>query len=164
MLAFSVVTERLTATRQLSCLPTWPQYCRATPAKHSRCHRWAVVLAGGDGQRLLSLTRIIAGDDRPKQFCALVDGQTLLHQTLLRTARLAPLRRTLLVLTRTHERFYSQQLSRVHGSRFVIQPDNRGTAPAILYSLMRLYDLVLLCYKLRMSMGIALRGGIVKLG
>ena len=31
ILAFSVVTERLTATRQLSCLPTWPQYCRATP-------------------------------------------------------------------------------------------------------------------------------------
>src|SRR5215471_10382275 len=31
ILVFSVVTERLTATRQLSCFPTCPQYCRATP-------------------------------------------------------------------------------------------------------------------------------------
>ena len=29
----SVVTERLTATRQLSCLPTCPQYCRVTPTE-----------------------------------------------------------------------------------------------------------------------------------
>lgn len=108
---------------------------------HSRCHRWAIVLAGGDGQRLQSLTRTIAGDDRPKQFCAIVGGQTLLHQTLLRTGRLVPLRRTLLVLTKTHERYYSQQLHGIPHSRLIIQPDNRGTAPAILYSLMRLHNI-----------------------
>lgn len=107
----------------------------------SRCHRWAVVLAGGDGQRLQSLTRSVAGDDRPKQFCALVGGQTLLHQTLLRTGRLAPLRRTLLVLTKTHKRFYSQQLQGIPHSRLIIQPENRGTAPAILYTLVRLQHL-----------------------
>ena len=33
-------------------------------------HRWAVVLAGGDGTRLQSLTLKIAGDQRPKQFCS----------------------------------------------------------------------------------------------
>lgn len=107
-------------------------------AEHSVCHRWAVVLAGGDGQRLLPLTRSIAGDDRPKQFCAVVGSQTLLHQTLIRIGRLAPLRRTLLVLTKTHERFYSQQLHGIPHSRLIVQPDNRGTAPAVLYSLMRL--------------------------
>ena len=30
---FQVATERLTATRQFSCLPTCPQYCRATPTE-----------------------------------------------------------------------------------------------------------------------------------
>src|SRR5262245_4743016 len=51
-----------------------------------RLHRragklWALILAGGDGVRLRPLTRQIAGDDRPKQFCALLGGDTLLEQT-----------------------------------------------------------------------------------
>lgn len=33
-----------------------------------------IILAGGDGTRLRSLTRRLTGDDRPKQFCALLGG------------------------------------------------------------------------------------------
>ena len=50
-------------------------------------HRWGVILAGGDGTRLKTLTRAIAGDDRPKQFCPLVGGKTLLDQTQRRVFR-----------------------------------------------------------------------------
>jgi len=39
---------------------------------------WAVILAGGDGTRLKSLTRHIAGDERPKQFCSVLGRATLL--------------------------------------------------------------------------------------
>ena len=42
----------------------------ALPSDETVGHRWAVVLAGGDGTRLQSLTLKIAGDQRPKQFCS----------------------------------------------------------------------------------------------
>jgi mannose-1-phosphate guanylyltransferase len=47
---------------------------------------WAVILAGGDGTRLKSLTRKIAGDERPKQFCSVLGTGTLLEETRHRAA------------------------------------------------------------------------------
>ena len=40
----------------------------------------AIILAGGEGRRLLSLTRQLSGDDRPKQFCAVLGDETLLSR------------------------------------------------------------------------------------
>lgn len=106
-----------------------------------RSHRWGVILAGGDGKRLLTLTRKISGDDRPKQFCALTGGETLLDQTRRRVAPMVPEEQTLLLLTRTHESFYSDQVAGTASSCLLVQPFNRGTAPAIVYGLTRLHDL-----------------------
>lgn len=106
-----------------------------------RSHRWGLILAGGDGKRLLPLTRTIAGDDRPKQFCAVTGDETLLQQTQRRVSRLVPASRTLLVLTRKHEPFYTDEVAGTPSSRLLIQPSNRGTAPAILYSLLRLREM-----------------------
>jgi mannose-1-phosphate guanylyltransferase len=94
-------------------------------------HRWAVILAGGDGLRLQELTRRIAGDSRPKQFCPLFGGKSLLTQTRERIAPLFNEEQTIFSLTRTHERFYWEQLAGVNGRRKVIQPLNRGTAIAM---------------------------------
>jgi mannose-1-phosphate guanylyltransferase len=107
----------------------------------SRSHRWGLILAGGDGQRLLPLTRRIAGDDRPKQFCAVLDNETLLQQTQRRVSRLVRPWRTLLVLTGAHEPFYADEVAGIPSSRLLIQPSNRGTAPAILYGLLRLREM-----------------------
>ena len=101
----------------------------------SRSRRWGVILAGGDGKRLLPLTRKLSGDDRPKQFCALTGGETLLDQTLRRVSPLIADRQTLLLLTETHQRFYTDQLAGFSNQRLLIQPYNHGTAPAIAYSL-----------------------------
>src|SRR5512144_2354984 len=103
--------------------------------KFASKRRWGVILAGGDGKRLLPLTRRISGDDRPKQFCALTGGETLLDQTLRRVSSLIADRQTLLLLTQTHERFYTEHLAGVSDDRLLIQPYNHGTAPAIAYSL-----------------------------
>jgi mannose-1-phosphate guanylyltransferase len=101
-------------------------------------HRWGVILAGGDGVRLRSLTRAVSGDDRPKQFSPLLGGKTLLAQTRLRISEGIDPDRTLFVLTRAHEPFYEKELENVPPNRMVVQPSNRGTLPAILWSLLRL--------------------------
>jgi mannose-1-phosphate guanylyltransferase len=47
----------------------------------------------------------------------------------------------LLVLTRTHEAFYGDQAAEIPPSGMLIQPCNRGTAPAIIYSLVHLREM-----------------------
>jgi mannose-1-phosphate guanylyltransferase len=105
-----------------------------------RSNRWAIVLAGGEGMRLRPLTRRIAGDERPKQFCPFVDGQTLLDRTRARVHRLVPPDRTCLVLTRHHEPFFAPLLAGGPRGPLVVQPYGRGTAPAILYGLLRIAE------------------------
>jgi mannose-1-phosphate guanylyltransferase len=100
--------------------------------------RWAVMLAGGDGTRLRSVTRRIAGDERPKQFCRLLGETTMLDQARARAALLVEPERTLFVLAKTHERFYRPLLTDVPADNLVVQHANRGTAPAILYALLRI--------------------------
>lgn len=102
--------------------------------------RMAVILAGGEGSRLKSLTKIITGDERPKQFCPILDNRTLLDETRERVSMSIPSSNTFFSLTQKHERFYLRSLWNVTADQMIVQPENRGTAPAILYSLMRLAE------------------------
>jgi mannose-1-phosphate guanylyltransferase len=96
---------------------------------------WAVVLAGGSGSRLRSLTRLIVGDDRPKQFCPVFGPTTLLAQTRSRLRPLATPERTLYVVVRAHEAFYQSDLADVGADQMIVQPSDKGTTAAIAYAL-----------------------------
>lgn len=122
--------ERLSPFANLSI----PAY-RSDLAKQDK---WAVILAGGDGSRLLPLTRKITGDERPKQFCSFLGTGTLLDETRRRVELAFSPVKTLFSLTEKHQCYYDKLLQDVPPRNLVVQPKNIGTAPAILYSLLRL--------------------------
>ena len=73
-------------------------------------HRWALVLAGGSGTRLASMTIDGNGVAVPKQYCALAGERSLLGDTLARARMLVDGERTVVVVAREHEAFWSRQL------------------------------------------------------
>lgn len=117
---------------------TAPSYASGSRAGTDR---WALLLAGGDGTRLRSMTRELAGDDRPKQFCRVMGGETLLEQTRRRALLSVPPAHVMTVVTEGHQRFYESLLGRIGIPQVVVQPRNRGTAPGIAYPLLRLATL-----------------------
>src|SRR5260370_5955364 len=82
----------------------------STPCLAMPRHLWAVVLAGGDGIRLRDLTQRITGDSRPKQFCRIFGGTSLLSQTRARLEPLFPKDRHEFVLSRDHETYSREAL------------------------------------------------------
>jgi len=103
-------------------------------------NRAAIILAGGDGARLAGMTRRADGMHVPKQFCAIVGEVPLLEQTRRRVSLSVPSERISFVLNKDHECFFSPLLADVSQQNLIVQPRNRGTAPAILYSVLRLAE------------------------
>jgi mannose-1-phosphate guanylyltransferase len=103
----------------------------------SASHLWAVFLAGGDGVRLQDLTRRIAGDARPKQFCRIIGGESLFRQTRARLDPLCLSDRQVFVLSRAHERYYAEDLTDAGNSCVIEQPLNRGTGVAVILAVLR---------------------------
>ncbi len=99
---------------------------------------WVIVLAGGEGKRLQSLTRALYGTALPKQFAVLSGQLSLLQATVERAACLAPLRRVLVIVCAAHEQLASKQLTRYRGVELMVQPRNLDTAPGILLPLSRI--------------------------
>jgi len=110
----------------------------ASDGSRSMDQRWAVVLAGGSGTRLQSLTNKFFGENRPKQFCRLFGGDTLLGHTRARIAPLVCPKHTAYVVVEAHARYYNQQLFDTAPERIFVQPFDRGTTAAIAFSLARI--------------------------
>ncbi len=93
---------------------------------------WAVVLAGGQGTRLRSVTRRLYGEERPKQYAVLTGSRSLLRQTLDRVALLIPPRRTVVVSLAGHARYLEAELAGFPKVHVLAQPSDRGTAAGVL--------------------------------
>jgi len=100
---------------------------------------WIVVLAGGEGKRLHSLTRALYGVDLPKQFAVLAGDRTLLQQTIERALRLTVPERVLVVISTAREAIAREQLAPYGALELVVQPHNLDTGPGLLLPLIRIF-------------------------
>ena len=97
-----------------------------------------VVLAGGEGTRLATLTRALYGVDLPKQFAVLDGDRSLLQATIDRALALTTADRISVVVSAHHEATARAQLARTPGVELVVQPRNLDTAPGLLLPLVRI--------------------------
>jgi mannose-1-phosphate guanylyltransferase len=103
-----------------------------------RTDTWALVLAGGDGTRLRALTRLIAGEPIPKQYCRITGERSMLEATLDRVAPLVPARRTIVIVNQDHLGLALPQLAGIPGENVLVQPRNCDTGPGIVWSLLEI--------------------------
>ncbi len=111
---------------------------RASDRRKKSRDRWVIVLAGGAGRRLGTLTADALGRRVPKQFCALKGERSLLQMALARANRRAPRERQLVVVNEAHEYWWSRELSGLPPENVVVQPADRGTAVGLFLPLLSL--------------------------
>ena len=80
------------------------------PARETGGHLWTVLLAGGEGTRLLGAS--IDGEriDRPKQFCRFGRDDSLLGSTLWRARRIGDPAHILPVVAERHRVWWQPEL------------------------------------------------------
>src|SRR5687767_8082565 len=109
-----------------------------SPKLHGVGDSWALVLAGGEGSRLQSLTTLASGLAVPKQFCSFGGGSSLLNDALKRASVIAPPERTCAIVSEHHARWWQSLPMSLPKENLIVQPRNRGTAIGILLPLLQI--------------------------
>ena len=95
----------------------------------------ALIMAGGFGTRLWPLSR----RDRPKQSLTLVGGRTMFEHAVDRIVPLFQPDQILVVTGAEHVASLAAQAPELPPENFVVEPEGRGTAPAIGLGAIHLY-------------------------
>ena len=88
---------------------------------------WAIVMAGGSGERLWPLSR----RSHPKQTLRLGYRRSLLQVTADRLRGIVPINRTVVVTTKNQAELVRKQLPSIRSGHFLVEPASRNTAAAV---------------------------------
>ncbi len=98
---------------------------------------YAVIMAGGVGSRFWP----VSTPDNPKQFHDMLGtGKSLLQQTFHRLQTLIPNDNILISTNNRYKDLVQKQLPEVRDLQLILEPAMRNTAPAILYSALKIYQ------------------------
>src|SRR5918996_313252 len=100
---------------------------RNPPCTHMSDSMYALILAGGSGERFWPLSRRA----RPKQLLSLVSNKTLLEETLARLEGLIPPERILILTNTEQEGAVRKLLGNFPKQNILAEPAKRDTAAAI---------------------------------
>lgn len=90
-------------------------------------HFYALIMAGGSGTRLWPLSR----QQHPKQALQLVGEYSMFQMAVDRLLPIFPPERVLVVTRADYAEILSEQTPDIPRANFIVEPEGRGTAPAI---------------------------------
>ncbi len=93
---------------------------------------WAVVLAGGEGERMAPLTLRWLGQARPKQYCTFAGTRSMLQHTFDRIAPVVAPENVVTIVGKGHRLFMYEACKNGIPGTVVEQPLPRGTATGIM--------------------------------
>jgi len=99
----------------------------------------AIILAGGSGKRLWP----ISNKNFPKQFLKFLDHESLFQKTLLRFKDCKFIDEIIIVINKSFKKIVNEQISEIKfqkKTKILIEPDQKSTAPAILFTIKFLKD------------------------
>ena len=97
---------------------------------------YAVIMAGGSGTRLWPLSR----RNYPKQALKLVGEKTMFQYAVERISPIFPPELILVVTLAKHASILMEQVPELPAQNFILEPEGRGTAPAIGLAAIHLLD------------------------
>jgi mannose-1-phosphate guanylyltransferase len=97
---------------------------------------WAIILAGGSGERLRSVTASPDGQTVPKQFCRFAGRDSMIEIALSRARRLTSAGRILVVVRDDHRPWWESELADVPPNNVLVHTQNRGTGVALLHAML----------------------------
>jgi mannose-1-phosphate guanylyltransferase len=101
----------------------------------------ALVLAGGEGQRLQSFIKSLGRGSLPKQYVNFIGTRSMLQHTWQRAQKLISRERVFTVTTEAHLRHpeVRQQFLERDTPSIIVQPENKETGPGLLLPLLHIH-------------------------